>query len=331
MINSILIFLFGAVSGCGVSYFLTKAYWKKRLAAVSRSHADQIALYDGYLDSAKQQTQASVQRWIKQREQLEAKSRDSLDEGIRRQTQLRQQYEEKIAKVEKVRAALQLQFYQYRAETDARLEQQSTQAQSDRAELQAALEQCEKETEIKVSAETEKGIQLAIEQSKRLKEEKRSLQIDLQATRGKLDSLRDDLNKIVIKNAELQQELTQRQQQADSEIQQAYQDSGVTLAAVAEMTFTNLVFLQNSTIEIDKHQKHAAGILHVLKDIDNREFGSSKKIRATNKEWFESKAKLGVVRIYFHKDKPTFGQCEVLIADKRNQNRDFSYLKDRHK
>ena len=294
MINTLFIFIFGVASGCIAFYFLSKAYWKKQLTALKKSHLAQLNQYD----SDRQQRQASAQRWIEQRNQLEKKladvKRQSSKTELRQREQLQQQYEQQVAKAKGDRAILQSEFEQYKQTAKAQL-----------------------------AAETEKGVNLAIEQGKLLEADKRSLQ-------SKLENLQNQLNNSVIKNAQLQSEIEQNQQRCNSELEQAHENAGLTFATVAKMTFPSLEILQHSETEIDKHPERAAGILQILKAIDNREFGNSKKVRATNNTWFESKSKLGAVRVYFRIDKPISGKCEVLISDKRRQEKDLMYLKDRH-
>lgn len=315
MINSIFIFIFGLVSGCVAFYFLSKAYWAKRLAALKRSQTAQLAQYD----SDRRQHQASAQRLIAQRNE-ERRKRDALEAGLKQSAQLKQQYEQQISTGKKERDALQAKFEQFQQDAEVRL---AAQIESDRAAQQAELEKVQQDADSRVSAETEKGMKLAIDQTERIEAEKRSLQ-------NKLQNLRDDLNASAMENERLRGKLEQAQANFKNELKQAHENSGLTFATVAEMTFTNLVILQDSAIEIDKHPEHAAGILHVLKTIDSWEFSNSKKVRATNREWLESKAKLGAVRIYFHIDKPISGQCEVLISNKKSQPKDFAYLKNRH-
>ena len=308
MINPIVTFIFGVISGCFVVYFLAKAHWMRRLQATKQALWHQ---YDSDLAIAQQHNrtlESREQHWLKEEAALTQQLKDVACDRTSRQ-----------ADYENYRSAAKTQI--------AKLEQQLAQEKRDRTSLQADYDAFKREAQEKIAAEEEKCIVLALEQSEEIEADKRSLQ-------AQVEQLEGNLNNQAIQNQVLQNELAEERAKLKSKLKSAYESAGITYASVAESLFNNIVIQRNSAIEIDKNEDCATAILKTLRAIDDRKFKDSKKVHATGRVWFESTAPgLKMIRIYFRKNKPTSGKCEVLISPKQNsktQDKDIEWMKNQH-
>ena len=216
----------------------------------------------------------------------------------------------------------------------ADIEQQLEAEKRDRASLQTnykAYQQIAQaqiqDAKAKIVDVREKGINFAVEQTKDIEAEKRSL---LQ----RIEQLERSLNDTLIQNQELQAQIERENTRLETELKSAYSSTGVTFASIATSLFQNLVIQRGSAVEIDKNRDCASAILRTLRAIDDKKFRLSKKVGATNKAWFESTAPgLKMMRIYFRKNKPIPGKCEVLIShkkDSKTQEKDIDWMKRQH-
>ena len=292
MANLIVIFILGIISGGFVVYFFVRAYWAKRLLIAKQTLLSQ---YDSDLDRAKQRyrtLETVSQRWLVEKagieQQLEAERRD--------RTLLQTQYEAQLEKEKRDRVALQADYGAYRREAEARVVEQA-----------------------------EKGVNLAIEQSREIETEKQALQ-------KKVEQLAQSLNDSTTQIQQLQEKLKQEKIRLEAELKSAYENSGLTFASITSALFKNIVMQRNSALEIDKNKGCANAILLTLRAIDDQEFRPSKRVHATNKVWCESTAPgLKMMRIYFRINKPVKGKCEVLISHKKDpktQSKDIDWMKN---
>ena len=216
----------------------------------------------------------------------------------------------------------------------ANIEQQLEAERRDRASLQTNytayrqnVQAQIQDAEAKVIDTREKGINLAVEQTKDIEDEKRSLQ-------QRIEQLERSLNDTAIQNQQLKMQLERESARLATELKSAYNSTGLTFAAIATSLFQNLVIQRGSAVEIDKNRDCASAILRTLRAIDDKNFSLSKKLGATNKAWFESTAPgLKMMRIYFRKNKPVPGKCEVLIShkkDSKTQEKDIDWMKRQH-
>ncbi len=210
----------------------------------------------------------------------------------------------------------------------ARLGQEVEQEKRDRTQLQADYDAYRLEAKAQITEQAEKGVNLAIEQSKEIEAEKQALQQKLQQ---EIEQLERNLNSSVIETQQIKQKSAQEKSQLEAELQSAYESAGITFASIAQALFKNIEIQRDSAIEIDKNQECAHAILLALRAIDGKNFRASKPLNETGKVWFESEEPgLKMMRIYFRKNKPDRGKCEVLIShkkDSKTQSKDIKWMK----
>ena len=283
MINLIVTFILGSISGCIVTYLLARVYWSKKLQALKQVLLDQ---YDSDLAIAQQHNRI-----------LEDREKQWLEEKVAVERQL------EIAKRD--RLAIQADY--------------DTHRQRAQIQLQAA--------KARIIDVSEKGINLAVEQTKDIEAENQSLQ-------QRIEQLERSLNDTVIQNQQLQETLERKDAQQKLDIEAARDSSDLSFALVATSLFQNIVIKRGSAAEIDNNKDCASAILRTLRAIDDKRFRPSKKVGATDKSWFESTAPgLKMMRIYFRKNKPVQGKCEVLIShkkDSKTQEKDINWMKKQH-
>ncbi|MGB3767761.1 MAG: hypothetical protein WA947_14490 [Phormidesmis sp.] len=155
----------------------------------------------------------------------------------------------------------------------ARLGQEVEQEKRDRTQLQADYDTYRLEAKAQITEQAEKGVNLAIEQSKEIEAEKQALQQKLQQ---EIEQLERNLNSSVIETQQIKQKSAQEKSQLEAELQSAYESAGITFASIAQALFKNIEIQRDSAIEIDKNQACAHAILLALRAIDGKNFRASK-------------------------------------------------------